>query len=198
MVIPAYQETMSLGSKIYDIEKKVNESIKKNLIHNKIDSPALSITYQSDMVKNNDLSVKYVDLSDNEAKELLNKMNLYKEQKLLNQTKQPNAKSDLLNNTKSFKTIHTEELFDKVDNNINKNDEDCFSVGANDIILNKYTVSENKYKNILDNLTQNNINDFNNELDTDVIKNISESIHYADMTSQNSLSDIPKSKKTKL
>ncbi len=192
MVIPTYQETMSLGSKLYDIEKKVNETIKKNILHNKIDSPALSITYQSDMVKNNDLSVKYVDLSDNEAKELLNKMNLYKEQKL-NQTN----KTDLLNNTKICKSIHTEELFDKIDNNINKTNDDCFSVGANDIVLNKSTISENKYKNILDNLTQNK-HDFNNELDTDIIKHISESIHYADMTSQKSLSDIPKSKKTKL
>ncbi len=51
---PAYQKTMALEVKIADLEKKNMELLQKKMIHynKKNDSPALSITYQSDMVKN--------------------------------------------------------------------------------------------------------------------------------------------------
>ncbi|XWV26498.1 hypothetical protein QJ857_gp0571 [Tupanvirus soda lake] len=72
LFVPTYQKTMALEAKVLELEKKANEiTQKKKPMIQKIDSPALSITYQSDMVKNGNLSVKYADLSDTEAKELL-------------------------------------------------------------------------------------------------------------------------------
>ncbi|XWV25238.1 mg394 protein [Tupanvirus deep ocean] len=102
LFVPTYQKTMALEAKVLELEKKANEiTQKKKPMIQKIDSPALSITYQSDMVKNGNLSVKYADLSDTEAKELLKHIdqnkarqqqiiynNLQQNQQPINQTQQ--------------------------------------------------------------------------------------------------------------
>jgi hypothetical protein len=71
MFLPTYQKTRLLEEKMLLLENKSNEVSKKKLFNVKNDSPALSITYQSDMYKNGNLSIKCVDVTDTEANELL-------------------------------------------------------------------------------------------------------------------------------
>ncbi len=75
MFLPTYHKTMSLEAKVFELEKKSNELLKKKIVNPMIDSPALSVTYQSDMCKNGNLSIKYADLTDTEAHELLHNIN---------------------------------------------------------------------------------------------------------------------------
>lgn len=75
MFLPTYQKTMSLEAKVFELENKNNELLKKKSKNPIIDSPALSVTYQSDMCKNGNLSIKYADLTDTEANELLKNIN---------------------------------------------------------------------------------------------------------------------------
>ena len=87
LFMPTYQKTMALEAKIMDLERRNIEFNKRKMesINCMNDSPALSITYQSDMMRNNNLSVKYGDLSETEAKELLQKIenNNIRERELL-------------------------------------------------------------------------------------------------------------------
>jgi len=71
LFLPTYQKTMELDAKILNLEKKTNQNISTNKLSHKNNSPAMTISYQSDMVKNGNLSVRYADLSDTAAKELL-------------------------------------------------------------------------------------------------------------------------------
>ena len=81
---PIYQKTMALEAKISGIEKLSSKFLTPNIANianvpdrnkkanlRKIDSPVFSISYNSDMIKNGNLSVKYTDLSDSDAHELL-------------------------------------------------------------------------------------------------------------------------------
>jgi hypothetical protein len=84
IVIPSYQKTMQLEAKLLDLEKKTNDLILKTASskppkHRKKipDSPALSITYQSDMLnKNNNQGIIYADFSETEANEIRRKLEL--------------------------------------------------------------------------------------------------------------------------
>lgn len=75
IILDTYNKTMALEAKISDLEKKSNEMTFKKKNNSKTDSPAMSITYQSDMIKgNNALSVKYADISETEAKQMIQKI----------------------------------------------------------------------------------------------------------------------------
>lgn len=200
LFVPTYQKTMALEARIINLEKKTSDPApKKKLLNSKIDSPALSITYQSDMVKNGNLSVKYTDISDTEAKELLKKIDHCK-------SKQQVAKQ--------IPSIPMGELSEP-NNSQNKNifmpntkkpdfdieESDTINIKVADLVQKNSQTAE--YEKILDGLTKNisNIRSEDvfddDELDADIIKSISESIQYADMPSENTLSDIPSTPKVK-
>jgi hypothetical protein len=76
MFIPAYQKTMALEAKLIDLEKR-NPSQKLLKSNNRpADTPILSLSYQSPAAKTNEnASVRCIDLSDTEAKELIATIN---------------------------------------------------------------------------------------------------------------------------
>lgn len=87
IAIPNYQRTMQLESKIIDMETKTNmlmvnlnnggkKQIKQLRQKNHVDSPAYSITYQSDMINKNrgNLSVVCGDLSESEINSIRGKL----------------------------------------------------------------------------------------------------------------------------
>lgn len=72
---PTYQKTMALEAKIVEMDRRTSDLInRKRPREPRIDSPALSITYQSDMIKNNNLSARYCELTETEARRLLEKL----------------------------------------------------------------------------------------------------------------------------
>ncbi|AAV50753.1 hypothetical protein [Acanthamoeba castellanii mimivirus] len=98
LLTSTYQKNMLLESKIFELERKSNVFIEKydNLKNvrgqknsSKIDSPVLSITYHSDMVKNGNLSVKYDEMGNTEVNELLQKINKNRDPKQLSNIHQP-------------------------------------------------------------------------------------------------------------
>lgn len=92
---PAYEKTLDLDEKMIELNKKVielDEKIIKNKSKN--DSPALSITYQSN-IKNNDSNVKYSNFSDTEANKILK--NIKKEKKEKKIKKKKNEETDTIN-----------------------------------------------------------------------------------------------------
>jgi len=242
LFIPSYQKTMALEAKLFELEKKATEYLpKKKLLNQKNDSPVLSITYQSDMVKNGNLSVKYVDLSDTEARELLKNIEENKKKNMTtnaqsfqkqiqeNQEKQLNKQILLLPDQSNKKIFNVQpgELSDFVENNDQSQKKindmyddytDTINVKFTDLVGKKSEMdtmdtmdnynSKNEYQKILNGLSNNICSvdglDDDGELDQDIIRSISESIHYADMPSETVLSDIPenssvqkrKSKKT--
>jgi signal recognition particle GTPase len=92
LFVPAYQKTMELEAKVLSLEKKAGEWMEKNSQHSlkitgntsvtkskqsKNDSPAYSITYFSDVVRNPNASIKYCQLSETETREIMNKSIAY-------------------------------------------------------------------------------------------------------------------------
>lgn len=75
-----YQKTMSLEARLTELEKKIppppprpnwKNNTRNHAKNDSLVSPIYSITYQSDMIKNGNLSAKYADLSDTEARNLI-------------------------------------------------------------------------------------------------------------------------------
>jgi hypothetical protein len=271
LFLPTYQKTMTLEAKIAELEKKITEPIpplpspnKKPIKKN--DSPALSITYHSDMVKNGNSNVRYVDLSDTEGIELLKKIEESKKNpskaisnknNVIKSDEQINNKLDGIRNKLHNTPIPSKPLNQPVnakqqniqygelsdipvtsEKNLNQNmldeDTDSFNVNIDGIIGTgtKDDDYENDYQNILNGLSidftgivnksgirskqsdetssshsksklKSVVDDNDNELDLDMIRSISESVQFADMPSNDVLSDIPRTKpktipKTKL
>src|SRR6056297_2891463 len=111
LFLPTYQKTMTLESKTMALEKKINEIIISGKKSNKLDSPPMSITYHSDMVKNGNLSVRYSDLSDSEAQKILQQVNIFRSEN--NESQQKKNKSLDNNFTKSNDTMQ-QECFEKI------------------------------------------------------------------------------------
>lgn len=222
LFLPTYQKTMALEARVMDLEKNLVGSKKKS--QKIVDSPALSITYQSDMVKNGNLSVKYADVNDTEADELLRQINkpqvmqqqLPQQRQVLQQQIAPTP----ANNAKKTFNVQNGELSDftpipnNEQNKIGKNADiyneysDTINFRISDLInknettetqiQNKSDVAE--YQKILSGLGSNirsesAIADTDAELDEDVIRSISESLHYIEMPSDTVLSEIPATKK---
>ena len=113
--LPTYQKTMELEAKLLCLEKKTNELIPKKIpVAQKVDSPAMTISYQSDMVKNGNLSVRYADLSVTEAKELLKHIDQNKPIKPTNQpTNQPTPKKNSIVQSGEISDFLVTELHNK-------------------------------------------------------------------------------------
>lgn len=188
--LPAYQKTMEIEAKFAKLEKDHLQPIMARL-PNQIDSPALSITYHSEMVKNSNLSAKYQELSNTEAKKVSQKVDASKPR--LDQ-KEICYKNDAHH---IVPKINTPGMAVSNQNTV----PDPFSDGSPRNVR-KESGQLSEYGRILRNLTSDIPQDdpfglSENELDESVIKSISESIQYANMPSENDLSDIPKKAKTK-
>ena len=212
--VPVYQKTMILEAKMLKLEKiPCDQFPKKKLTNSKIESPALSITYQSDMVKNGNLSVKYADLSETEANELLKHINQNKTKQLTNQIPNQNQQIQQQNN-KKISNIKSGEISDfgtpieKINNNNNifNEETDTINIKFTDLLKKPTEIIdlENNKPNTIEhqkllngsalnhkNIYSDDVFDNNNELDQDVIKSISDSIQCANIHSDNTLSDIP-------
>jgi len=171
---PSYQKTMSLESRIIELEKKAQTLLvpKKNGLNDinnfkskKNDSPALSITYQSDMIKNGNLSVRYADLSESETRELRKNMT---QQKIVD-TKVENK----VENNLDDKFVDGECELSEIDVTP---DTDTINVKIFDIIRKTPTESfdsnlDNKeYQQLLNSLSDDRIRDniFNDDMNLDI------------------------------
>ncbi len=198
-IVPIYQKTMALDSKIIELEnRKISPqkiSTKKNV------SPVYSISYQSDMVKNGTNSIKYTDISESDAKKIAREISQTKKTKT--HTVPRGEISDLDKKSKNSLEKRSENLFPdgKILSYHSKSpDTDTVKLKFSELlkpqdvqIINLETNKTNtaEYKKILDNLSvdvfeSDNITD---ELDHDIIRNISESIKCAPLSSEK-VSDI--------
>lgn len=202
IIMPAYQKTMALEAKVLQLEKKTTELIsyqhKKAVPMN--ESPALSITYQSDMVKNGNLSAKYSEISESEAK-LIQKIENSKQSKTNVSTMAPNHSQKMTSYpvqkiTEDRVQKPTIPIGDFSDHTNDQNEDAELNVNIANIInkQNNDTGIMAEYEKILNGLSDHE-ND-NDELDADIIKSITESIKDADIPSENSLSELPLKPKT--
>lgn len=194
---PTYQKTMALEAKILELEKVTYNLTSKGI---KNDSPALSITYQSDMAKKNgNLSIRYADLTETEANELLKNINGNKSKEVINTDP---VKGQILNIQCEDLPEYNNKNVTLVKNNQNE-DTDTINFRISDMIKkNKAESDTMEYQKILKGLSMNvlsneKISDDVMEVDEDIIKHISESIQYADLPSEDIISDIPENRKSK-
>lgn len=75
LFVPIYQKIILLDNKMAKLDKR-----RMLQYGHKNDSPVFSITYQSDVAKNGDLSIRYSDISDTEARRILEKINRVKKE----------------------------------------------------------------------------------------------------------------------
>uniref|UniRef100_A0A6C0LUX2 Uncharacterized protein n=1 Tax=viral metagenome TaxID=1070528 RepID=A0A6C0LUX2_9ZZZZ len=168
-----YQKVQTLEMKI-NTNQKTNSFIKNLPMKNqRIESPAFSITYQSDAIKNNNLSVKYSDLSETEAKELTKKLD-----------KTYSNDNKIINN--SGTEIIDIKLVDVVKQSNNT------PLMSERYQLNECgKILEGLSNDIINIKTDDDIDLFdNNNIDISILKSITESLRYADNISDK-LSDIP-------
>ena len=240
LFVPAYQKTMSLEAKLIQLEKKTLEMIPqiKKKSEGKIESPPLSITYNSDRVKNNgNLSLKYSAISDDEASELMKKLDLRKSRTLFSTFSEPRGSSvpelledhnkqqqhKILQNAKimehnqraekspntqvniipegDFSDFKSEKNIFTNDNNSAFNETDTINFKITELIkpgkdkkhMDNETVEYEKILNGLETTNKENMtgNIFDDDIDSDIIKSITDSIKFADMPSENTLSEIP-------
>ncbi|BCS83050.1 hypothetical protein QLL95_gp1073 [Cotonvirus japonicus] len=99
LLTSTYQKTLVLESKTIELDKKSNIRLDNNKKFSRTDSPILSITYNSDMVKKNgNLSVKYADLTETEANNLLKQIN-HKDQLNIKNNKMVDSNDNTNNNS---------------------------------------------------------------------------------------------------
>ncbi|AEX61520.1 hypothetical protein c7_R457 [Megavirus courdo7] len=196
---------MALEAKISDLNKRsldlISKKSKNEINHDiKNESPIMSITYYSDMVKNGNLSVKYADLTETEANEILKKLN--RQTHSGNYQKTPESQKSNKNIQSPDKNQKPGEIIYS-DNNIFESEDknDTININIKDIInnnqleinqdLDKKTMyndnlSNSECQDILDGLTSVSnmkLSSSSSEIDAEIIKSISESIKYADMPS---------------
>lgn len=168
LFMPMYHKTMILEAKIAGLEKKNINLVPNKNPTKKNDSPAYTISYDSDMVKHGNLSVKYADISETEAKELLKNIEHNKTKQLQIQHKNPIIKEQidpLSNHNKSvgvqsgdmsdFCTVSNECLNKK--KNIYNEESDTINLKFTDLIKKKSLENNKseKYHRILNDLTNN-------------------------------------------
>ena len=98
--IPTYQKTMALEAKLAELEKKTNDFLplsKKKSIP-AYESPVFSVSYNSDAIKNGNLSAKYIDLSETEAKKIIKNIEQHKQLTKSQLTKSQLTKSPIKSN----------------------------------------------------------------------------------------------------
>lgn len=205
ILLPTCQKTMALEAKISDLNKRslelISKKSKNEINHDtKNESPIMSITYYSDMVKNGNLSVKYADLTETEANLLLKKVNRQSQSGNYQKTPEPyklnkNIQSPDKNQNPGEIIYSDNNIFESEDKN------DTININIKDIInnnqleinenFNKKTMhndnlSNSECQDILDGLTSVSnmkLSSSSSEIDVEIIKSISESIKYADMPS---------------
>lgn len=219
---PAYQKTMALEAKVMELEKITEDLASQRQPKKRNDSPALSITYHSDMAKKTgNLSVKYVDISETEAKQLLKNIDHPGKQGMSTRRLSGGNTATILPSDKKIvspeKTVDTEKTkisqivseelseFNKKNNDQAKsqNEEtDTIDFKISDLIKNKTTDADIvEYQKILSELPNKipyNEDTIDNqiEINEDVMKHISESIQHGDFPSEKMVSDIPQKKKS--
>lgn len=109
--LPTYQKTMALEAKMMELDKRTMDMMTKKCI-SRTDSPPMSITYYSDMVKNGNLSVKYADLSESEADKLLRKINSKEnnKQNIIGERKL-SSKQNTINDRSNIRTTNIEPQY---------------------------------------------------------------------------------------
>lgn len=163
--VPIYQKTMELESKISQIEseskrKNSKKSIKKPYI--KQDSPAFSISYQSDIINKNNLSAKYTEISDTAA----NDINLFINKSDSDKNNSISKNNSLSKNNKISISKSTSDDCDLFKKKINKDDNFEISDSINILV-----------KNISDNQSKiKNKNNYFDDIDFDAIKSITNTI----------------------
>ncbi|MEM0354177.1 MAG: hypothetical protein QXW79_01210 [Thermoplasmata archaeon] len=163
LFIPTYQKLMSLETRLMQLEKKMDELFSQHKIQ-KEDSSPLSITYRSDMINNNNLSVKYTGISESD------KINPI----CSGQDNIPNV-TQLGGSPCTIK-------------NTAPND------SGNEYCTNKYGADCQKTLDRQNTTSFARIysdDTFDDEIDSEIVKNISESLRYVDLTSEQILSEIP-------
>ncbi|AGC01861.1 hypothetical protein H012_gp602 [Acanthamoeba polyphaga moumouvirus] len=190
LYVPTCQKIMNVEAKVSDLDKKSLEFInRKTKYDSKNESPIMSITYHSDMVKKNgNLSIKYDDLTETEANELVKKLN-HNTKKFNNDKYQQDENNYAHVTTKPINTIYSDNnIFDS----ISKDQSETVKVNINEIINNNQlklgndNLNSSEYQNIMDGLTTSIEaikEDSGSEIDEQIIKSISESIKYADIPS---------------
>lgn len=213
-----YQKTMVLEAKIQELENKKPKTIAPKCItkNNHSPMPIFSVSYDSDMIRNGNLSVGYTDLSGDEAQEILKNINKHKQQQqtqLQQQQEQqiPQPQPNALPCIKPSVRISPKISPNKVDffdfdtssnvpcNNLYSDNtlSDTFNVKFSDLTNNQLLLDDfddidntKEYLEILHDLDTG-----DEELDHNIIKNISESIQLADKISDDSLSSVSAEKK---
>ena len=181
LMVPCYQKSMALETRMMALEKKLDTTPKKK---SKTESPVYSITYQSDMAKNNNLSSKFEEVSETEAKKIFR--NLQKK----SEAKEKKSEADIGSRVLS----KNDGLASSVQNTPKRiiEESDCFDVNFADI-LNK----GNEYKKILDGLSANDNKIQTDDINTEIVRGLSESVKLPDIESEDILSELPKKKAKK-
>lgn len=203
LLTPAYQKTMTLESKIMNLEEKMSKKVIRN------DSPALSITYQSDMIKNatGTASVKYGPLSDSEVQRAFSKIKKHREERKSDSSQMQNFNEPYVNRlvinppkistgkiSDFGSTTDKSSLF--TDKESSENKSDTFAFDLNKVVnkSNQKLVKANKheYLSILDNLENMQETEDIGGLDINekVIKQLSENVSRVNLSSDNSSSGV--------
>lgn len=224
--LPTYQKTMALEAKLLEYEKnherqyKNKQNITKS--KHKLESPIMSITYASSDVRTNPdgtSSIRYANITDLEANELLGALAKNKDNGNTNKAPQgtpvshetshkiPHITSQLTSQgTSQSVQLKPQPVLDPqhLDSEVKDMDptiSDTIHVKTSELGLNNS--NESDYTNIWKAI--NNITDFRGnfpsqkvyssmELDLNVVKSISDSVHQIDLPIEDTYSDIPISK----
>ena len=185
LIEPTYQKSMALEVKVNDLEKKTISLINTNRALKKRgdNTPPLSITYNSmDFEKKNHPSVKYGDLSETEANELLKKIkdahpNIINEKPKISPVKQKtisNPDNELLSISYLYPSVKKgrnesdeyQQILAGLENSDLQNSSTGFMVPA--------------------------ISEAPSSLDSDIIRYVSESVRHLDAPSaESNLSELP-------
>lgn len=180
IMIPTYQKSMAMENVVIGIEKKIENTIHNYFKQNRKnptdhDSPVLSITYRSDVVGNDrgNLSIKYTDLDDSKANDLMKKIK--KEGNNIDQINMRLKKHLGISGHGVKKTTESE--------------------GGINIQI---ETDKSDFSNLLNGLAEDNgseYNENNDNLDSDAIKSISDSLQATNLPPEHSLSELPKTLK---
>ncbi len=199
LYMPTYRKTMDIEAKLIELQNNRQSYCTRPVIQNQHqnqtkkqnDSPIFSITYQSDMVKNGNVSVKYAEVSDTEANKIIHNVKQNNLPQFENNTKSNiniNNKNNILPEHK--KSIPLGDFSDNIlagttnfnngsvcmtngqpNSNTNENYTDTFNVKISELVKPKNN-GENEFdefQQILAGLEKKN-EIISDELDSDIIK----------------------------
>ena len=192
MYIPTYQKTMALEArldKLDKLDKLEKKPYNKKDTSKDVDSTALTITYQSDMVKNGNLSAKYVEISESESKELLK--NIEQSKMKQNVTNRNRIPAGDISDPKPVKVLAQpkSDIMDFENSEINIPVAGLLKKNSGIIKSDSQTA---EYQQIYESLKTTVLsNDEHDDFNDKDMRDFTESIQYADIPSENTVSDIP-------